>query len=105
VKWPPFLRESYTILARLALKDRDLETVKLYLDKKARNPLGTVFDFLFDDLDIIADLVKGGHQDLAVAFMRERAKESVNIPEIELQIALVKKGEIPYADKWLKKEG
>ena len=105
VKWPPFLRESYTILARLALKDGDLETVKLYLDKKASNPLGTVFDFLFDDLDIIADLVKSGHKDIAVGFMQKRAKEAVNQPEVELQIKLVKNGEIPYADKWLKKEG
>lgn len=104
VTWPPFLQESYNILARMALARNDLTELKVYLAKKEKNPASSVWNFVFDDFSILADMIKAGHGDMVIEYIQRRAEKMLPDPEIEFQIDLVRRGEVPFDRKFLPEE-
>ena len=97
----PLYSTGFSLAAILALKEKNMERLSYFLDKKAEIPATSEFDFMFHDTQILIELVRDGHKDIAVRFMEKRANQGFPIaPKIQAEIDFVKSGKMPFSEEY-----
>jgi tetratricopeptide (TPR) repeat protein len=96
----PIFATGFNLVAILGLLDNDMVKLQHFLDVKLEETIDSKFNYMFEDKELLIELVRRNQKDLAVKYMEKRAGTRVADPEIQEEINYVKNGGMPFSQHY-----